>query len=162
MLNLTGVEALARRAHEGQTDKLGVPYIQHPEAVAFALAPMGVHLEMAGWLHDVIEDTGWTVESLLEAGVPKQAVDLAWKVTKRPGETYMDRIRDLRSSPNAALVKIADNAHNSHPDRLAQLDAATRMRLASKYGRARRVLWSAVDPGDVRMAVDRINPSLLT
>lgn len=50
-------------------------------------------------------------------------------------------IRSIAGKPRATLVKIADNAHNSLPERAADLSAPDRERLAAKYRAARRVLW---------------------
>lgn len=154
-------EALARRAHEGQTDRIGVPYIEHVRAVAAGLAGFGPALQMAGLLHDVIEDTPWTAERLRAAGVPGRVVGIVEQVTNQPGVPYEDRLRRIAAGRDAALVKIADNAHNSHPDRAARLDEAQRLRLAAKYRRARAILWPAVPREDVAAILAVVNPALL-
>ena len=51
----------AVEAHAGQTDKAGRPYVEHLQRVAEALPE---HLQAAGWLHDVIEDTPVDAETL--------------------------------------------------------------------------------------------------
>ena len=58
MLTLAEVEALARTAHEGQTDKAGRPYAEHLAAVAEGVRARGGSAEQqaAAWLHDSIED----------------------------------------------------------------------------------------------------------
>ncbi|MCM2577937.1 HD domain-containing protein [Streptomyces meridianus] len=155
------VDALAAAAHAGQTDKIGVPYVEHVRAVARGLVPVSERLAMAGLLHDVVEDTGWTCAGLLEAGVPADVVALVDAVTKRPGVPYPDMLRAIAADPDAALLKIADNAHNSRPDRLAALPADGRERLAEKYRAARDVLWPAVDRGRLETVVRSVNPSLL-
>ncbi|GAB2726948.1 HD domain-containing protein [Kitasatospora kifunensis] len=160
-LTVAEVDALAARAHAGQVDKIGVPYIEHVRAVGRALAPLGGELEMAGLLHDVIEDTDWTAEHLLEAGVPRTVVDLVQAVTKRPGVPYDEMIRQVAADPPACLLKIADNAHNSLPERGAQLPQEQRARLAAKYAAARRVLWPAVERAQVEAIVRQVNPALL-
>jgi hypothetical protein len=45
--------------------------------IAEALAPFGPSLQMAGWLHDILEDTRWTADELREAGVPGLALTTA-------------------------------------------------------------------------------------
>ncbi|MGP3927997.1 HD domain-containing protein [Streptomyces sp. 8N616] len=160
-LTLAETDALAAEAHAGQTDRIGVPYVEHVRAVARALAPAGERLAQAGLLHDIVEDTEWTLGGLLAAGVPAEVVTLVDAVTKKPGTAYADMIRRIAADEGAALLKIADNAHNSHPDRLAALPEEQRARLAAKYEDARAVLWPVVDPALLRTVVGRINPSLL-
>ncbi|MFG2195189.1 HD domain-containing protein [Streptomyces sp. NPDC048639] len=160
-LTLTETDALAAAAHAGQTDKIGVPYIEHVRAVAHGLVPAGDHMARAGLLHDVVEDTDWTLARLLSAGVPAEVVALVDAVTKKPGITYRDMIRTIAADEDASLLKIADNAHNSRPDRLAVLPEDQRARLAAKYEDARTVLWPVVDPELLETVVRRINPALL-
>ncbi|MGW2686429.1 HD domain-containing protein [Streptomyces sp. NPDC001414] len=156
------VRVLAERAHAGQVDKIGVEYFAHVQAVAAGLAPFGDDLVMVGLLHDVIEDTDWTAERLLAAGVPGRVVSIVEAVTNQDGVAYEDKIRRITRDPLATLVKIADNAHNSRPDRAAQLPAAKRDRLAAKYRAARAELWPAARPSDIETIVRIVNPALLT
>lgn len=161
MLDLAAIDALAARAHAGQTDKGGAPYVGHVRAVAHGLAPLGERYAAAGLLHDIVEDTDWTAGRLLGAGVDPWVVDVVVRVTKTPGTAYEDMIRAVAGYEPAALVKIADNAHNSHPDRAAALPPERRARFAAKYRAAREILWPAVDPRSLRLVVERVNPALL-
>lgn len=161
MLDLAGAEALAARAHAGQLDAIGAPYVAHVRAVASGLRPFGEHLQMAGLLHDILEDTPLTAAGLLEAGVPAEVVPTVQRVTRRPGQDYAAMVRDVAADRPACLVKISDNAHNSLPDRAAQLPPATRTRLASRYAAARRVLWAAAEQWEIEAIVSRVNPALL-
>lgn len=161
-MNVAEVDALATEAHAGQVDKIGVPYIEHVRAVAAGLAPFGDHLVMAGLLHDVIEDTDWTAERLRAAGVPDYVVALVEAVTNDRGVSYQEKVaRITGKGRDAVLLKVADNAHNSHPDRAAQLPEEKRARLAAKYRAARDVLWPAADDRDIEAIVRIVNPSLL-
>lgn len=132
--------ALAAAAHHGQVDKAGKPYIDHPRIVAEALEPHGDLAVMAGWLHDVVEDSPVTLERLADMGFPPEVVSAVDSVTRREDETYMDLIRRAAADPIGRLVKLADNATNSDEARLALLDEATADRLRRKYARAREVL----------------------
>ncbi|MER5308629.1 HD domain-containing protein [Streptomyces sp. NPDC002773] len=161
MKTLAEVDALADRAHAGQTDKIGVPYVEHVRAVAAGLEPFGPHLAMAGLLHDVIEDTGWTADGLRAAGVPDRVVAVVEAVTHRSGTSYEEMVRRITEDPDATLVKIADNAHNSRQDRAAGLPPERRTRLAAKYRAAREVLWAAADPEHVATILRVVNPDLL-
>ncbi|MEV4784022.1 HD domain-containing protein [Streptomyces tuirus] len=161
MKTVNEVDFMADCAHARQIDKIGVPYIEHVRAVAAGLAPFGDELVMAGLLHDIIEDTDWTAEQLRDAGIPDRVVSAVEAVTNQKGTPYEEKIRRITSSRDATLVKIADNAHNSHPDRAAQLPEEKRARLAAKYRAARDVLWAAADHRDIEAIVRIVNPSLL-
>lgn len=57
-MDLAEVEATARAAHTGQTDKAGRPYAEHLHAVAEGVRLRGGDDEQiaAAWLHDAVED----------------------------------------------------------------------------------------------------------
>lgn len=160
-LTLAEVDLITAKAHSGQLDKIGVPYVEHVRAVSRGLEPFGVGLQMAGLLHDTLEDTALTRLDLINAGVPASIVAIVERVTNEPGVDYHRKLLSIGLDYSATLVKISDNAHNSHPDRAAQLPEAKRVRLAEKYQKARGVLWERVPPEDVRAVVERVNPSLL-
>lgn len=161
-MSLKDVDGLAERAHAGQVDKIGVPYIEHVRAVAAGLVMFGETAQMAGLLHDIIEDTKWTAEGLLGVGVPKPVVDIVQLVTKTPGVAYLGKLKEIVRSGNetAVLVKIADNAHNSRPDRAQHLSTEQRNRLKSKYAAARDILWPAATRKDIEAIVSIVNPDL--
>ncbi|GEB55367.1 HD domain-containing protein [Streptomyces gardneri] len=162
MTTLAEVDALVARAHADQVDLIGVPYVEHVRAVAAGLEPFGEELVMAGLLHDVIEDTAWTAERLRAAGVPDRVVAVVEAVTNRPGLSYEAKLHLIAQDPDATLVKIADNAHNSRQDRAAELPPARRERLAAKYRGARDILWAGVDAERVATVLTIVNPALLT
>lgn len=140
MISVPDAVAFAARAHANQTDKAGRPYIAHLLRVSDALAPYGPDAQMAGVLHDIIEDTGITAEDLLAAGFPPVVVEAVEACTRREGETYMNLIRRSAAHPLGRLVKLADNLDNSDEDRLKALDPAVAARLRAKYARAREIL----------------------
>lgn len=139
-------DALAERAHHNQFDKAGNPYINHPRAVAEALRPHGDHAVMAGLLHDVVEDTDITLDDLRDLGYPEEVVAAVDSVTRRLGEEYMDLIRRAAADPLGRLIKLADNAHNSDPARLALLDPEQAAWFEQKYAKARAVLLAGEAP----------------
>ncbi|MFI6140337.1 HD domain-containing protein [Streptomyces griseus] len=162
MKTVAEVDAFAFGAHADQFDKIGVPYIEHVRAVAAGLVPFGDDLVMAGLLHDVIEDTDWTAEQLRKAGVPYYVVALVVAVTNERGIPYQEKVaRITRRGRDAVRLKIADNAHNSHPDRSVMLPEEQRTRLAAKYRAARDILWPAAEGRDIETIVRIVNPSLL-
>lgn len=115
-LTKTAME-IAYKAHEGQTrnDKV-TPYFTHPFAVAKRLKDQGEPDEVvaAGFLHDVLEDTKTTAQSLLQAGIPVSVVDAVVLLTKpkEPRVSNGEYIRRIKANEIARKVKIADMLHN--------------------------------------------------
>ena len=73
-ITLEGARAIARRAHHGQTDLLGVDYMEHVEAVAAGLVDFDLDLQVAAMLHDVVEDSDLTLDDLRDAGVSERSL----------------------------------------------------------------------------------------
>jgi (p)ppGpp synthase/HD superfamily hydrolase len=138
--------ALAAEAHAGQVDKTGAPYIDHVRRVVAALSSCGEAVQIAGALHDVVEDTALTLEDLVAAGVPDEVVEAVDALTHRRGESYECAVARAAAHPIARLVKRADNADNSDETRLARLNPAIASRLRSKYVSARRILFPDSEP----------------
>ncbi|MEO1494947.1 MAG: HD domain-containing protein [Pseudomonadota bacterium] len=128
---------LALAAHAGQTDKSGEPYIAHVVRVAAGVE--GTDAIIIALLHDVVEDTDVSLETVADRFGPKiaAAVDALSKRGNEPLEDYMSRVR---ADPVALSVKLSDLADNGSPARLARLDAATRSRLETKYAKALKLL----------------------
>jgi (p)ppGpp synthase/HD superfamily hydrolase len=129
---------LAYEFHDGQIDKAGKPYIQHPERVAYRVFRSGgtKEQEMAAWLHDVIEDTDASFRTLADRGASAHVLRMVGALTHRhnePLETYWERIR---AEPDAVLVKLCDVWDNLDPQRLCCLDVSAQQRIRNKYGRA--------------------------
>ncbi|MCT9078607.1 HD domain-containing protein [Streptomyces fulvoviolaceus] len=146
-LTLAEVEATARAAHAGQTDKAGRPYAEHLQTVAEGVRARGGDDEQiaAAWLHDAVEDDALSERWLEEAALSRRTKDIVRAVTKRadePPKAYAGRIL---ATPGALLVKEADLAHNADPARLAVLDEFTRRRLTEKYARMRALLGLVAD-----------------
>ncbi|TYP15415.1 HD domain-containing protein [Streptomyces coelicolor] len=141
-LSLAEVEATARAAHAGQTDKAGRPYAEHLRAVAEGVRRRGGDAEQiaAAWLHDAVEDDALTEGWLAEAPLSRRTKDIVLALTKRAGEPTEAYAARILATPGARLVKEADLAHNADPARLAVLDGATRTRLTEKYTRMRALL----------------------
>jgi (p)ppGpp synthase/HD superfamily hydrolase len=140
---LAEVEATARAAHEGQTDKAGQPYAEHLRAVAEGVRARGGDEEQiaAAWLHDAVEDDALSELWLDEAALSRRTKDIVRAVTKRAGESPEEYAERILATPGALLVKEADLAHNADPARLSRLtDEATRTRLTEKYARMRALL----------------------
>ena len=107
---------IAYRAHHGQTDKSGVPYLYHPIHLA---EQMNDEVKVtAALLHDVLEDSPMTAEELRAAGISQQAVDAVVLLTRPAEIPYLDYVERIRSNPIARAVKCADLRHNCDPSRL--------------------------------------------
>ena len=138
--------ALATCAHDGQTDKAGAAYIHHPEAVAAAFDPQAHWVEhCAAWLHDVLEDTALTVTDLRSAGVAEEVVNVVVLLTRTSDVPDDEYYRRIRGDARARRVKLADIAHNTDPQRRAQLPQQTRDRLDAKYTKALAALGAVGD-----------------
>jgi hypothetical protein len=101
-------EQIARSVHAGQVDKAKEPYIGHIERVA---AEVSDAAKPAAWLHDSVEDTKQTRESLLAQGVSAATLDAVDLLTRDPKkETYDEFITRIAESGNAIAieVKLAD------------------------------------------------------
>ena len=140
-------QRIAFQAHQGQLDKAGAPYIEHPARVAARLATRGYTDEIvaAGWLHDVLEDTDWTAACLSAAGMPVDTIRLVQAMTRIPGQRGEDYYAGLVAAGQYAVaVKVADIDDNTDPARVALLEPELRDRLAVKYAKARRLLGVAL------------------
>ena len=144
------LEATARAAHAGQTDKAGRPYAEHLRAVAEGVRARGGDEEQiaAAWLHDAVEDDKLTRRWLEEAALTRRTKDIVLAVTKRSGELPEAYAARILATPGALLVKEADLAHNADPARLAVLDGPTRTRLTEKYTRMRALLGLVAGEGN--------------
>jgi (p)ppGpp synthase/HD superfamily hydrolase len=128
---------LAVAAHIGQRDRQGQPYITHPLRVMARV--QGTREKIVAILHDVVEDTAWTLEQLREAGFPPEIVHAVDCVTKREGEVYEDFVTRSASNPIALRVKMADLEDNMDVRRLNEVTPKDMERL-NRYLRAYRRL----------------------
>ena len=101
---------LAAKAHTGQVDKGGAPYILHP--IRVMLACEGEQAKIVALLHDTLEDTALTAADLRREGFPKEIVQAVLCLTRRQDEDYMDYIARVSKNPLAAEVKRADLQDN--------------------------------------------------
>lgn len=133
---------LAAALHGRQKDKLGRPYIEHLSRVFLRVLERGGDRDqqIAALLHDSIEDGKATRESLLEAGVPPEAVALIEVLSKPELMPYQDYVRSVLRVPRAVLVKRADLDDNRDPQRLELLPPEDAQRLRTKYEAAVAIL----------------------
>lgn len=124
-------------AHKEQVDKGGMPYVFHP----FHLAEqMDSEAEICtALLHDVVEDTEYTLEDLTELGFPEEVIGALRLLTHNTDVPYMDYVQEIKGNPIARKIKLADLRHNSDCSRVepktAQEAERTRKRV-EKYRKA--------------------------
>lgn len=111
---------IALKAHEGQMRKDGPPYIIHPFMVALMLQKhgFGEHVIAAALVHDVLEDTDVSEESL-RGDLGDSVVDLVLAVTYPKGMSWEEQrrayIESVRTANDGAkAISIADKIHNAH------------------------------------------------
>ena len=103
---------IALKAHKGQRDLDDKPVILHPLTVA--MKGNNENEIVAGLLHDVVEDTGYSFDDLLNAGISAKVVDALRLLTHEKGTDYLDYMRRIDDSDNpiAINVKCNDLEHN--------------------------------------------------
>lgn len=140
-VEISKAKSLACTAHAGQVDKAGADYIGHPERVA---ARMDTPEEkVVAWLHDVVEDTRFTLKYIeREFGVNTAAAVDA--VTHRKNESWANYLCRVKGNEIARKVKIADLIDNSNLSRLPVVKAKDIERQA-KYNRALYFLMEVDD-----------------
>ena len=110
---------LALATHIDQKDKSGEAYILHPLRL---MGKMASEEEKAvALLHDVIEDSEHTQNSLLKAGIPEKVVAAVLALTKNEEESYEDFIQRAKANELSRKVKIADLEDNINVLRLREL-----------------------------------------
>ncbi|MDJ0376434.1 phosphohydrolase [Cryobacterium sp. PH31-L1] len=134
---------LARSAHAGQRDKLGVSYICHPLAVMRRVTTDDEKIVAA--LHDVVEDTAVTLDYLRALGFSEHIVRAVGAITKKQGEPLAESMARVAADPLALIVKRADISHNADPLRQAGLSDEARARLTEKYERSAGYLGTTLE-----------------
>lgn len=128
---------LCYEAHQGQTDKSGIPYVVHPIHVAEQMTDE--QTTIVALLHDVIEDTDYTLQDLEKMGFEQSVLDALTLMTHKKGVPYLEYVAKLKDNPIARAVKLADLRHNSDLSRLDVVDEKAKSRLG-KYKAAIELL----------------------
>lgn len=109
---------LASAQHRLQRDKRGQPYILHPIRVMLAVERHGYAVQAVAVMHDLVEDTEVTLETLRDMGFPAYVVMAVDALTKRKGESHYTYITRVSENRIAVAVKLADLHDNLRPERL--------------------------------------------
>ena len=128
---------LSFEAHKNQVDKSDMPYVYHP----FHLAEQMETEEtiIVALLHDVVEDTNYTLDDIRAMGFPDSVVDALALMTHDKTVPYMDYVAKIKHNPIAKAVKLADLKHNSDLSRLDIADEEA-LRRVKKYAVAIKLL----------------------
>lgn len=130
--------SIALCAHQGQLDLDGNPVILHPLTVGlWCTSPIA---QMAGFLHDVVEDTDYTFDALIREGIPTDVIEALRLLTHSSDEPYEAYISRIINSGNAIAqeVKMNDLRHN-----LERGIAGGHTRIVAKHTKARQMFIDA-------------------
>ena len=130
---------IAYKAHHGQLDYNGIPYIFHPIHLAES---MDDEISCCvALLHDTVEDTTVTLEDL-KAIFPTEVTDAVALLTHNDDTDYFEYVRTIKDNPIARKVKLADLAHNSDQSRCVGSDLSEERKAAwrAKYEKATKIL----------------------
>ena len=128
---------LCFEAHKDQTDKTGLPYVFHPFHLAEQMTDE--YTTVTALLHDVVEDTDYTLNDLKEMGYPDEVIQALSLLTHDDGSEYMDYVKRLKNNSIARAVKLADLKHNSDLSRYDTIDNQAIKRTV-KYQQAIEIL----------------------
>ncbi len=128
---------LCFEAHKDQVDKSGMPYVFHP----FHLAEQMPDEEttIVALLHDVVEDTEYSLDDLKDMGFSKEVLEAIALMTHDEAVPYMEYVEQIKKNRIAAIVKRADLMHNSDLSRLDTIDEKAIKRV-EKYKQAIAIL----------------------
>ena len=139
MLTLEDAITLATKAHKGQKDLSGMPYILHPLHV---MSKMDTITEMiVAVLHDVTEDTDYTIEHIRCSGITEEINDALIMLDKNKHDKenqYEKMIKIIKNNPVARKVKIADLEHNMDLRRIINREDMEEVDLE----RFRKYMWA--------------------
>jgi len=133
---------IATKAHGGQMDKGGQPYILHPLRVMFMRRNETERI--CAVLHDVIEDSNISIEYLREEGFSEEILNTLEALTKRENESYDDFINRVIENKTACNVKLADLCDNMDLSRIINPTQEDYQRV-EKYRKAADRIFEVMD-----------------
>ena len=137
MSTLERAIAIAAEAHRGQKDKAGEPYLLHP--LRLMLQMQSETDKIVAVLHDVVEDSHWTLDDLRSEGFSAEVLEAVGTLTKRNGASYEEYVHRIKTNPIARRVKLADLRDNMDISRISDVTEHDLKRLR-KYHKAWRRL----------------------
>lgn len=127
--------SIATRAHDGQFDKSGMPYILHPLKVMHYLKTDDEELMCIAVLHDVMEDCDNIFHKEMLENMPDRVIRALLLLNHREGDSYEDYIEEISVNKDAIRVKLCDLRHNMDIRRLKGVAEKDLQRL-DKYSKA--------------------------
>lgn len=127
--------AIASAAHSKQLDRGGKAYILHPLRIMMRLRTEDPELMQIAVMHDVLEDSDWTIEMLAAEGFSKRVISALVLLTHESEDSYDDYIRHVSSTKDTILVKLEDLRDNSDITRLKGVSEKD-LKRAEKYHKA--------------------------
>lgn len=124
---------LCFEAHKDQVDKSGIPYVFHPIHLAEQMSDECSTI--VALLHDVVEDTDYIFDDLIEIGFDDEVIEALKLMTHVGDVLYMEYVAKIKDNPIARKVKLADLRHNSDLSRLDEVDEKT-LKRKEKYAKA--------------------------
>lgn len=149
---------LCFEAHRDQTDKSGLPYVFHPFHLAEQMRDEDT--TVVALLHDVVEDTPYTLDDLKKMGFSDVVITALALMTHEKPVPYLQYVWKIRKNPVARAVKQADLQHNSDLSRLESVSDKDRARVL-KYKMALAILSEhRKDEGSYRFEIPLDDRSL--
>lgn len=128
---------LCFEAHKNQVDKSGMPYVFHPFHLAEQMTDE--RTTIVALLHDIVEDTDYTLDDLSNMGFESDIIEALMLMTHDKSVPYMEYVAKIKINPIARAVKLADLRHNSDLSRLDIVDEKA-LKRKDKYSEAIRLL----------------------
>lgn len=119
MSDLERALEIAFQGHKGQRERNGRPYILHPLRVM--LQQKTEKAMIVAILHDLVEDTQWTLEQLTAEKFSQEIIQAVDAMTHREDESYEDYLLRVKENPLAVQVKLADLKDNTDITRLKEI-----------------------------------------
>ena len=132
MATLERAIEIAVEAHKGQKDKAGMPYVLHPLRLMFKMESNNE--KIAALLHDVVEDSDWTLDDLKKEGFNSDVIEAVSLLTRDEKDSYDEFIQKAVSNPISKNVKIADINDNLDLNRIDKISDKDYIRI-KKYHR---------------------------
>jgi len=129
---------IVSRAFNGKFDKGGSPYVLHCFRVMDGVDGDEC-VKCAALMHDLIEDTDYTITILAGLGFSDKTLNLVRLMTHREGVGYMDYIESISKNGDATKIKLSDLRDNMNLKRLTDIGPADLTRL-QKYKSAHKYL----------------------
>ncbi len=114
-------------AHKDQTDKSGVPYVFHPIHLAEQME--SEEAVIIALLHDVVEDTAYTLADLAEMGFSRRITDALALLAHDESVPYLEYVSQVKENALARAVKLVDLKHNSDLSRLDEVSEEALLRM---------------------------------